>query len=53
MAACSYAGRSAAGVQYDLIVIDAYERVYVPEHMMSREFIGEVKSLLASGGVVA
>ena len=40
-------------VQYDLIVIDAYERVYVPEHMMSREFIGEVKSLLAPGGVVA
>lgn len=42
-----------AGVRYDLIVIDAYERVYVPEHLMSREFIGEVKSLLAPGGVVA
>lgn len=42
-----------AGVRYDLIVIDAYERVYVPEHLMSREFIGEVKSLLAPRGVVA
>lgn len=42
-----------AGARYDLIVIDAYERVYVPEHLMSREFIGEVKSLLAPGGVVA
>ena len=42
-----------AGVRYDLIVIDAYERVYVPEHLMSREFLGEVKSLLAPGGVVA
>lgn len=42
-----------AGVRYDLIVIDAYERVYVPEHLMSREFIGEVKALLAPGGVVA
>ena len=42
-----------AGVRYDLIVIDAYERVYVPEHLMTREFIGEVKSLLAPGGVVA
>jgi spermidine synthase len=41
------------GVRYDLIVIDAYERVYVPEHLMSREFIAEVKSLLARGGVVA
>lgn len=42
-----------AGVRYDLIIIDAYERVYVPEHLMAREFIGEVKSLLAPGGVVA
>lgn len=42
-----------AGIRYDLIVIDAYERVYVPEHLMTREFIGEVKSLLAPGGVVA
>jgi spermidine synthase len=42
-----------AGVRYDLIVIDAYERVYVPEHLMSQEFIGEVKSLLAPGGTVA
>jgi spermidine synthase len=42
-----------AGIRYDLIVIDAYERVYVPEHLMTREFIAEVKSLLAPGGVVA
>lgn len=42
-----------AGVRYDLIVIDAYERVYVPEHLMTREFIGEVRTLLAPGGVVA
>ncbi len=42
-----------AGIRYDLIVIDAYERVYVPEHLMTREFIGEVKSLLSPGGVVA
>ncbi|MFZ5637156.1 MAG: spermidine synthase [Pseudomonadota bacterium] len=41
------------GERYDLIVIDAYERVYVPEHLMTREFVGEVRSLLAPGGVVA
>jgi spermidine synthase len=41
------------GRRYDLIVIDAYERVYVPEHLMTREFVGEVKSLLAPGGIVA
>jgi spermidine synthase len=42
-----------AGVRYDLIVIDAFGRFYVPEHMMTREFISEVKALLAPGGVVA
>ncbi|TXH72073.1 MAG: hypothetical protein E6Q88_06965 [Lysobacteraceae bacterium] len=41
------------GMRYDLIVIDAYERVYVPEHMVTREFVAEVKSLLAPGGVIA
>jgi spermidine synthase len=42
-----------AGVRYDLIVIDAFGRFYVPEHMMTREFIADVKSLLAPGGVVS
>jgi spermidine synthase len=41
------------GRRYDLIVIDAYERVYVPEHLMTREFVAEVKRLLAPGGVIA
>jgi len=41
------------GRRYDLIVIDAYERVYVPEHLMTREFIAEVRALLAPNGVVA
>ncbi|NOT90032.1 MAG: fused MFS/spermidine synthase [Lysobacter sp.] len=45
--------RLRAGVRYDLIVIDAFERVYVPEHMLTREFIGEVKSLLSPHGVIA
>jgi spermidine synthase len=42
-----------AGIHYDLIIIDAFERVYVPEHMLTREFIGEVKSLLSPNGVIA
>jgi spermidine synthase len=45
--------RARAGERYDLIVIDAYERVYVPEHLMTREFVAEVRALLAPGGVVA
>lgn len=42
-----------AGIHYDLVVIDAFERVYVPEHMLTQEFIGEVKSLLSPHGVIA
>lgn len=41
------------GVRYDLVVIDAYERVYVPEHLLTREFLTEVKTVLAPGGIVA
>lgn len=42
-----------AGVRYDIVVIDAFERVYVPEHFLTREFLGQVKSVLAPGGMVA
>ncbi len=42
-----------AGVHYDRVVIDAFERAYVTEHMLTREFIGEVKSLLSPHGVIA
>ncbi len=42
-----------AAVHYDLVIIDAYEKVYVPEHMLTQEFISEVKSLLTPGGVIA
>lgn len=45
--------RMRTDIRYDLIVIDAYDRVYVPEHLMSREFISEVKSLLTPRGVIA
>lgn len=41
------------GRRYDLIVLDAYGHQYIPEHMLTREFLLEVKSLLAPGGVVA
>jgi spermidine synthase len=39
--------------RYDLIVLDTYGHQYIPEHMLTREFLLEVKSLLAPGGVVA
>ena len=34
-------------------MLDAYEHQYIPEHMLTREFLSEVRSLLAPGGIVA
>jgi spermidine synthase len=42
-----------AGVKYDLVVLDAYDHEYIPEHMLTVEFLQEVKSLLTERGVVA
>ncbi len=39
--------------KYDLIMLDAFEDEYIPEHLLTLEFLQEVKSLLAPGGVVA
>jgi len=41
------------GMEYDLIMLDAFNGEYIPEHLMTREFLEEVKALLAPGGVVA
>ena len=39
--------------KYDLIVLDAFDHVYIPEHLLTREYLVEVRSLLAPGGVLA
>jgi spermidine synthase len=39
--------------RYDLIMLDAYEHQYIPEHMLTREFLTEVRSLLQPSGIVA
>ena len=41
------------GMKYDLIILDAFDHVYVPEHMMTREYLLEVQSLLEPDGVLA
>ncbi len=41
------------GKTYDLIILDAFDHQYVPEHMLTREYFLEVKSLLAKNGVLA
>lgn len=39
--------------QYDLILLDAYNGEYIPEHLMTAEYLTETKALLAPGGVLA
>jgi spermidine synthase len=39
--------------RYDLIMLDAYEREYIPEHLLTREFLRQVSGLLRPGGIVA
>lgn len=40
------------GRKYDAILLDAFDHEYIPEHLLTREFLLEVKSLLAPGGVL-
>jgi spermidine synthase len=40
------------GAQYDYIVLDAFTGDYIPEHLLTREFLGEVKEIMAPGGVL-
>jgi spermidine synthase len=44
------AGRE--GRKYDVILLDAFDHEYIPEHLMTQEFLGEVKALLAPQGVL-
>jgi len=42
-----------AGRKYDLVLLDAFDHEYIPEHLLTQEFLREVKGLLAPGGVLA
>ncbi|MCA9962683.1 MAG: fused MFS/spermidine synthase [Anaerolineales bacterium] len=39
--------------RYDLITLDAYKVPYIPWHLTTREFFGEVKAHLSDHGVIA
>jgi spermidine synthase len=41
------------GRSYDLVMLDAYDHEYIPEHLLTREFLREVRALLRPGGVLA
>lgn len=40
------------GEKFDLVILDAFNGEYIPEHLMSREFLEEVKLLLPEDGLV-
>ena len=39
--------------QYDLVILDAYSGDYIPEHLMTAEFLDETRRLLSPSGAVA
>jgi len=42
----------AKGEKYDLIILDAFTGEYIPEHLMTLEFMQDVATLLTDDGVV-
>ncbi len=41
------------GFKYDLVLLDAYDHEYIPEHLLTKEFLEEVKRIILPGGVLA
>lgn len=39
-------------IRYDAIVLDAFDKDYIPEHMTTAEFLGQVKRALHTDGVL-
>ncbi len=40
------------GLKYDLILLDAFNSDYIPEHMMTKEYLEEVKQLVTDDGII-
>ncbi|OZI47144.1 spermidine synthase [Bordetella genomosp. 4] len=40
------------GQQYDMVMLDAFDVDYVPEHLMTVEFLEHVKGILSKDGIV-
>src|ERR1043165_427037 len=43
---------AAAKPNYDMVLLDAFDADYIPEHMLTREFLNEVKAIMAPNGVI-
>ena len=37
---------------YDMVLLDAFDADYIPEHMLTKEFLEEVRSIMAPDGVI-
>jgi spermidine synthase len=49
-----YTKRALSGdVRYDLIMLDAFNGDYIPEHLLTKEYLEETRGLLTENGVVA
>jgi spermidine synthase len=44
---------ASAATRYDLILLDAFNGDYIPEHMMTLEYLTETRALLTDRGVLA
>jgi spermidine synthase len=42
-----------SGAKYDLVMLDAFEADYIPEHMLTKEFLEEVTAIMTPDGVLA
>jgi spermidine synthase len=40
------------GIKYDTVMLDAFDHEYIPEHLLTKEFLTEAKSLLTPQGVL-
>jgi len=40
------------GAQYDVVLLDAFNGEYIPEHLTTQEFLQEVKKVLKPGGML-
>jgi spermidine synthase len=39
--------------RYDLVMLDAFDHEYIPEHLLTREFFQEVRNIMTERGVLA
>lgn len=42
----------AQGKTYDLVILDAFDESYIPPHMLTKEFLSEIKNILTPKGVL-